>query len=294
MQSNGRWKIVDGNQFMFDFDQNFVEAYAALDRIREYGFDQSCFVGRPDPSLTYLRRSDCAGVDFQSVKKENNEVVIGGTLAYSAVLSDDCGNTIRGVLEAAIEQGNVRFPAGTQKVACPAGESCRVSGTLETASTGRRLNGRLASQRLVPGTALVVFEYKVDGEVVAETAMKISIGAAPTIPAPLPRIPGLVPETSEPTPVVQVQETFVRGDPNSSGTVDMTDGLAILGRLFLGTELQCVSAADVDDNARIETEDALAIFGFLFFGKAPPQAPYPTCGVDTTRDALSCQTQVCD
>jgi len=53
-QINGRWKIVDGNHWVFDFDQKKDEALLALRIIKHYGMNSSCFVGRPDPSFTYL------------------------------------------------------------------------------------------------------------------------------------------------------------------------------------------------------------------------------------------------
>jgi hypothetical protein len=53
---NGRWKIVDGSHFMFDFGNSAAEAKQAFAIIKKYGFAKSCFVGRPDPSFEYLRR----------------------------------------------------------------------------------------------------------------------------------------------------------------------------------------------------------------------------------------------
>ncbi len=53
---NGRWKIVDGGHLMFDFGGNRQEAEKSLHIIKRYGFNKSCFVGRPNPSFTYLRR----------------------------------------------------------------------------------------------------------------------------------------------------------------------------------------------------------------------------------------------
>ncbi|MDZ8025829.1 MAG: hypothetical protein RMX97_14230 [Nostoc sp. DedQUE11] len=55
-QINNRWKIVDGNHWMFDFGNNKSEATTSLAIIKKYNFTHSCFVGRPDPSFTYLRR----------------------------------------------------------------------------------------------------------------------------------------------------------------------------------------------------------------------------------------------
>jgi hypothetical protein len=53
---DGRWKIVDGSHWMFDFGNKENEARTSLQVIKKYGFNKSCFVGRPDPSFTYLRR----------------------------------------------------------------------------------------------------------------------------------------------------------------------------------------------------------------------------------------------
>ena len=69
---NGRWKIVDGNHWLFDFAGKRDEAYQALRVIKYYRMNQSCFVGRPNPSFTYMlissrapagsyRGEDCIG-----------------------------------------------------------------------------------------------------------------------------------------------------------------------------------------------------------------------------------------
>jgi hypothetical protein len=54
-QINGRWKIVDGSHWLFDFGNKRDEAEQALRIIKKYGFTRSCFVGRPDASFFYLR-----------------------------------------------------------------------------------------------------------------------------------------------------------------------------------------------------------------------------------------------
>ena len=55
-QINGRWKIVDGSHWLFDFGANKNEAAQTHKIMKKYRFTRSCFVGRPDPSFTYLRR----------------------------------------------------------------------------------------------------------------------------------------------------------------------------------------------------------------------------------------------
>jgi Trypsin-like peptidase domain len=52
----GRWKIVEGSHWIMDFDQEEGEARQALSHILRFGFTHICFVGRPDPSMTYFRR----------------------------------------------------------------------------------------------------------------------------------------------------------------------------------------------------------------------------------------------
>jgi hypothetical protein len=52
---SGQWKVVDGTHLMFGFP-NEAEAQQTLAIIKHYGFTQSCFVGRPGPSLQYMRK----------------------------------------------------------------------------------------------------------------------------------------------------------------------------------------------------------------------------------------------
>ncbi|NTW52550.1 MAG: hypothetical protein HGB22_08180 [Chlorobiaceae bacterium] len=53
---NGSWKIVDGSHWVFDFGGKEDEARTAFAIIRKYGFTKSCYVGRPNPSFTYLKK----------------------------------------------------------------------------------------------------------------------------------------------------------------------------------------------------------------------------------------------
>ena len=73
-REQGRWKIVDGSHWLFDFDGNRREARQAMQVIEHYGLNRSCFIGRPDPSMSYLlageeapqgpmRGEDCIGFD---------------------------------------------------------------------------------------------------------------------------------------------------------------------------------------------------------------------------------------
>ena len=50
---NGNYKIVDGSMWLLDFGQEKAEAYKALEIIQHYRLNSQCFVGRPDPSMSY-------------------------------------------------------------------------------------------------------------------------------------------------------------------------------------------------------------------------------------------------
>jgi hypothetical protein len=56
------WKIVDGGHLMFGFGTNKAEADKALAIIKHYRMNESCFVGRPDPSFSYLKVGGAAPV----------------------------------------------------------------------------------------------------------------------------------------------------------------------------------------------------------------------------------------
>ena len=57
---NNVWKIVDGSHWMFSFGSKKNEANKALKIIKHYRMSQSCFVGRPNPSFTYLKVGNAA------------------------------------------------------------------------------------------------------------------------------------------------------------------------------------------------------------------------------------------
>jgi hypothetical protein len=79
----------------------------------------------------------------------------------------------------------------------------------------------------------------------------------------------------------------------SMANLDISDGVCLLGYLFLGrpSRLPCgdgrldrpsnVALLDANDDAAIELSDAVGVFGFLFGGNAPP----PLC-VD--RSCIQC------
>ena len=92
--------------------------------------------------------------------------------------------------------------------------------------------------------------------------------------------------------------TFVRGDANSDGAINLTDGVVPLLFLFSGGAAPaCGDAADTNDTGSVEITDAIIIFSWLFTGGAAPAAPSPLspgysaaeCSSDPTEDGLGCE-----
>lgn len=86
----------------------------------------------------------------------------------------------------------------------------------------------------------------------------------------------------------EVGETFLRGDANVDGTVDISDAIRTLSYLFLGATAPCLDGLDTDDSGLVDLTDAVVTLGFLFQGGPSPRAPYPEAGPDPTDDDLGC------
>ena len=82
--------------------------------------------------------------------------------------------------------------------------------------------------------------------------------------------------------------SFIRGDANLNGRVDISD--AIWTFLFLqGSVLPlCLDALDTDDSGDIGVTDIVRGLDFLFRGGPAPVAPYPTPGLDASADEIDC------
>jgi hypothetical protein len=84
---------------------------------------------------------------------------------------------------------------------------------------------------------------------------------------------------------------FRRGDVDVSGTLDLTDVLALLGYLFQGAAVPpCRQAADADASGRLNVVDAVVVLGYLFLGGEPLPPPFEDCDVDRSEDALDCKS----
>jgi hypothetical protein len=82
---------------------------------------------------------------------------------------------------------------------------------------------------------------------------------------------------------------FRRGYVNEDNKLDISDGIALLGILFLGNPMaSCQKTLDVNDDSRLDVSDGIFVFSFLFTGGKPPPAPLVSCGEDPTPDTLTC------
>jgi len=80
---------------------------------------------------------------------------------------------------------------------------------------------------------------------------------------------------------------FLRGDADTSGAIDLTDAISILGFLFAGdSTVACDDAADVTDDGVLDLSDAIYLLDFLFQAGSYPLPPYPDWGMDPTPDGL--------
>ena len=85
-------------------------------------------------------------------------------------------------------------------------------------------------------------------------------------------------------------EPFKRAEANGDGTVNVADGIYILGFLFAGGPAPlCLDSADANDDETINLADTIWILSWNFGGGPPPPSPGPfTCGLDPFGTGLDC------
>ncbi len=87
-----------------------------------------------------------------------------------------------------------------------------------------------------------------------------------------------------PLPDLPAATQFIRGDANSDGVVNITDGVFVLNFLFLGrTTPPCREASDANADGDVNITDGVFLLNFLFAGGPEPPAPFGECGTDPTR-----------
>ena len=101
---------------------------------------------------------------------------------------------------------------------------------------------------------------------------------------------GLEGDRSDPAVVATTLPTpsFVRGDANADGWLDISDAVTILLFRFAGRTVTCMDAVDADDDSLTDLADAIWVLNRLYRLGDPPPSPYPGCGPDPTADTLEC------
>ncbi len=85
---------------------------------------------------------------------------------------------------------------------------------------------------------------------------------------------------------------FIRGDANFDQRVNLADPIEVLNFLLSIEPLGvCPVAYDANDDEEIDFLDAFLLLGYLFQAMAPPPAPFPGPGIDSTLGPLDCLGQ---
>jgi len=75
--------------------------------------------------------------------------------------------------------------------------------------------------------------------------------------------------------------TFIRGDVNLDGEVNIADPIYTLNAMFVGGPLpRCVEAADANDSRDLNIADPVRLLMYLFASSEPLPGPGPSCGLD--------------
>ena len=84
--------------------------------------------------------------------------------------------------------------------------------------------------------------------------------------------------------------SFLRGDANADGLVNISDAVSSLSFLFTGgVRPYCLDAADTNDDGVIDISDPIALLAHLFLGDTAPAYPgVVISGSDSTSDTLYC------
>jgi hypothetical protein len=81
-----------------------------------------------------------------------------------------------------------------------------------------------------------------------------------------------------------LEGSFIRGDCNADGALDLSDAIQSLFYQFMGVSINCLDAADVDDDGEAEIADVISLMTYLFLEGPRPESPFPACGPDGNGD----------
>ena len=84
---------------------------------------------------------------------------------------------------------------------------------------------------------------------------------------------------------------FIRGDVNVDSRFDQSDAVSLLLYLFLGHEILCIRAGDVDSSGLVDITDVIEVLtSFFLTGTNHILPPFPRCGFGVSDKSLDCQT----
>jgi len=88
--------------------------------------------------------------------------------------------------------------------------------------------------------------------------------------------------------------TYVRGDMNGDGSIDIADAFTAEDYLFLGgADPTCLAALDSNDDHQVDIADIIHLLTYLFLGGMEPAAPFPECGSEPAGSELGCEAYDC-
>jgi len=92
--------------------------------------------------------------------------------------------------------------------------------------------------------------------------------------------------------VARVELPFRRGECNNDGSLDLSDGIFVLGYLFQGGLVPaCLEACDMNGDGTLDVSDAVFLLNFLFVGGVPPPPPFQEC--EDHPGSLGCEDSNC-
>jgi sugar lactone lactonase YvrE len=176
--------------------------------------------------------------------------------------------------------GQVSVP-GEVSVFLDATASPRVAGITDFIRIGP---GRFIVLDNTKDGVFVISDLNADGDVLDESEVVrwlLDDGSTFATPHGL----ALGPRRSEPP----VETRFLRSDATGDGRLDISDPIATLGYLFLGSAVSgCLDAIDSDDSGTATISDAILALNYLFTGGPAPPPPFPEPGPDPTEDSVRC------
>ena len=86
---------------------------------------------------------------------------------------------------------------------------------------------------------------------------------------------------------------FRRGDADCGGDINIGDAIFTISHMFLfGGALCCEAAADVNGDGKLDISDPIAALAFMFLGTEVIPPPFPDCGPSPDQDII-CEQALC-